>query len=147
MPKYTFACHRCTLKFERTLKMGGHPTHPCPSCKEMAPRVFDNFGFSFSKGGSALANSGVHDHDYPTADKIVGRSAEKRWSQYIARDQLKKKVREVGGTQALIRVDGNGYSEYGAMLPEVKRARENLVDYAVQVERQPEVDSTDTPDS
>ena len=34
MPKYTFECQTegCSLKFERTLKMGNHGSLECPSC-------------------------------------------------------------------------------------------------------------------
>lgn len=135
MPKYAFECQNCNkLKFDRVLKIGDHPTHACPSCKEEAPRVLsgEGFGFAFSQGGSATANSGVHDHDYPTADKVVGRSAENRWKTYVDRDKIKKKVRQAGAPQ-LIRRDGEGYSEYSAMTTGQKKARENLVDLAVKV--------------
>lgn len=140
MPKYTFECQLCGTRFERTLKMGDHPTHECPSCADEAPRLFDgsSFGFGFAPGDSAPANSGVHDQDYPTADKIVGRSAEERWSTYRNRDRVKREVRTVGGSPALTRVDGDGYTDYLAMSPPEREARERLVDYAVMMEKQPE---------
>lgn len=141
MPKYEFQCQVCSTRFDRTLKMGDHPTHSCPSCKEDAPRLFTGFGFSFAAGGSAPANSGVHDHDFPTADKIVGRSAEERWATYRERDKVKQKVRQQGDSAALIRVDGDGFSEYEAMAPVGKEARAKLVDYAVELEHQPIVKS------
>lgn len=137
MPKYAFECQVCSTRFERTLKMGDHPTHECPNCREEAPRLFTGFGFAFAAGGSSPANSGVHDHDYPTADKIVGRSAEERWAEYKEREKVKKKVRELGGTNALLRVDGSDYVEYDAMTPEDKKVRETVVDYAVTMEHQP----------
>lgn len=139
MPKYAFHCQLCETRFERTLKMGEHPTHECPGCKEEAPRLFTGFGFGFAAGNGATANSGVHDHDYPSADKVVGRSAEERWSMYREREKVKKKVRDQGGSSALLRVDGPDYVEYDAMTPNVKAAREKLVDYAVTMEHQPEV--------
>lgn len=135
MPKYQFSCQMCgNLKFERTLKLGEHPTHECPSCKEEAPRILSGsgFGFSFAPGGKDPANSGVHDHDYPSADKIVGRSAQNRWSTYVERDKVKKKVRQAGAPQ-LIRTDATNYTEYTAMNPQQKKDRENLVDLAVKV--------------
>jgi len=97
----------------------------------------NGFSHAFESGNGAAANSGVHDHDYPTADKIVARSAEQRWAQYRERDKVKKKVREAGGTGALVRTDGDGYVEYDAMVPGARTARENLVDYAVKIEKQP----------
>lgn len=141
MPRYSFECQTCSTRFDRTLKMGEHPTHSCPACGEEAPRLFAgaSFGFGFSAGsGTSQANTGVHDQDYPTADKIVGRSAEQRWATYVERDKIKKKVREGGGSTALQRVDGEGFTEYAAMLPNERKAREKLVDYAVEVEKSPQ---------
>lgn len=140
MPKYVFDCQECSTRFERTLKMGEHPTHACPGCKEEAPRLFTGFAHTFAAGSGPAANSGVHDHDYPTADKIVGRSAEERWAEYRERDKIKKQVREAGGTGALVRADGDGFVEYDAMTSGAKTARGNLVDYAVTVEKQPIVE-------
>jgi putative FmdB family regulatory protein len=141
MPKYEFECQLCKTRFERTMKMGDHPTHECPSCGDEAPRLFSGtgFGFGFAPGGSAPANSGVHDQDYPTADKVVGRSSEERWNTYRNRDLVKKEVRRVGGSQAISRVDGEGYVDYSTMSPPEVEARGRLVDYAVKVEKQPEV--------
>jgi putative FmdB family regulatory protein len=138
MPRYTFECQQCSTRFDRTLKMGDHPTHPCPSCKEEAPRLFDKsaFGFGFAAGGTAPANSGVHDQDYPSADKVVGRSAEARWATYRERDKVKKQVRQVGGSAALERLDGDGYTDYAAMGQPQLDARAKLVDLAVAIERQ-----------
>jgi len=143
MPRYTFECPLCSTRFDRTLKMGDHPTHPCPSCKEEALRLFDKtaFGFGFAAGGTAPANSGVHDQDYPSADKIVGRSADMRWATYRERDKVKNQVREIGGSPALERVEGEGYTEYTAMVQPKREARAKLVDFAVNVERQRAVKS------
>lgn len=136
MPRYVFECQDCgNLRFERVLKMADHPTHACPSCGDDAPRVFagEGFGFSFQAGGSAPANSGVHDLDYPSADKIVGRSAHDRWQTYVDRDKVKKQVRQGGGAPQLMRADGEGYTEYSSMSEPQKKAREKLVDLAVKV--------------
>jgi putative FmdB family regulatory protein len=134
VPKYSFECQDCgNLRFERSLKMGDHPTHECPSCGEESPRVISAFGFSFKSGGSAPANSGVHDLDYPSADKLVGRSAHDRWSTYVERDQVKKKVRKGGSAPELMRADGEGYVEYTSMPKTLKKERESLVDLAVAI--------------
>lgn len=45
--------------------------------------------------------SGVHDLDYPVLDKAIGRSAEKKWSIYQQRKQLRDKVRKEAGTNAI----------------------------------------------
>lgn len=138
MPKYTFSCQnsQCGVRFSRTLKMDTWPTHKCPSCKEEAPRLFeDGFAFAFQAGkGSAQANTGVHDQDYPSADKIVGRSAETRWGTFRERQKVKDEVRKMGGP-ALVRTDGAGYVEYDAMSDASLKARAKTVDYAVALER------------
>jgi putative FmdB family regulatory protein len=123
MPKFTFECSICNVRFTRTLKMGEHPDHPCPSCKQPAPRHWpgEGFAFDFAEGGHAPANSGVTKHDYPTADQAVGRSAEKRWAEYAERDKVKAQVREVGGTHALNRTNSpeksgqHSYIQYTAI--------------------------------
>lgn len=126
MPKYAFECQVCAVRFDRTLKMGEHPTHECPSCKEEAPRVFTEFGFAFASGGADTANSGVHGHDYPTADVAVGRSAEARWQYLDGREKAKTEARKAGGTHALIRHNGPGYVEYEPMTPVGRQARSKL---------------------
>lgn len=78
MPKYTFECPGCQAQFTRTLKMGDHEAHPCPSCGTAAPRFWgsESFGFGFAPSDSAApGNSGVTKDDYPTADHAVGKSA------------------------------------------------------------------------
>lgn len=128
MPKYAFQCPQCG-PFNRTLKIGNHQDHPCPVCHTTSPRVLagQGFGFAFAQGGSAPANSGVSKHDYPTADQVVGSSADARWEQIQARDAVKKKVREVGGNRALIRREGAGYVEYEAGTDSLIRQRKQLV--------------------
>lgn len=140
MPKYSFECQQshCELHFSRTLKMGEWPTHPCPSCKEEAPRKFDSFGFAFqTPEGKETANTGVHDHDYPSADKVVGRSAETRWESFRKRQAVKNEVRKMSGTNALVRVDGQNYVEYDGMTDASQKARAKTVDYAVALEKRP----------
>lgn len=126
MPKYTFDC-TCGLQFTRTLKIGNHQNHICPSCGGEAPRKLDRFDFKFgSTAGAAPGNTGVAKDDYPTADHIVGRDAEGRWDEIRARDQVKEKVREVGGSHALIRHSGEGYVEYEAGSPQLIEGRKQL---------------------
>lgn len=137
MPKYTFHCQTdtCKLQFSRTLKMGEWPTHTCPNCKDAAPRLYEGFGFAFQPGaGTASANTGVHDHDYPTADKIIGRSSQERWGEYRQRQKVKDAVRKKGGS-ALVRRDGPGYVEYDAMTDSAKTARGKVVDQVVDIEK------------
>jgi putative FmdB family regulatory protein len=127
MPSYTFECQSCNLRFSRTLKMDNHTTHQCPNCSDEAPRVLEGFAFQFEKTeGAAPGNSGVHDHDYPTADKAVGRSAEQRWAFNRARDKVKEEARKAGGTHALIRHTGPDYIDYEPMNPAGIDARREM---------------------
>lgn len=130
MPKYTFECPGCQTQFERTLKMGEHPTHPCPSCQGAAPRVWmgQGFGFDFAASqGAAPANTGVAKMDYPTADQAVGQSADARWAEYNARETVKTKVREVGENRALVRRNGEDFVEYQAGAQNLIDGRKKLV--------------------
>jgi len=142
MPKYSFECPECNVRFERNLKIGEHTTHKCPSCEGLAPRVFEGEGFGFSfvdqKSGSGAANSGVHDLDYPTADKIVGRSAAKRWEMYEQRDAVKNQAREKGETHALIRHTGRegDHIDYEPMSDTGRNARRTLAKEALKAAKE-----------
>jgi putative FmdB family regulatory protein len=138
MPKYKFSCLECNVRFDRNLKMGEHPTHVCPSCKEIAPRVWDGQGFGFdfaTTSGTAEANSGVTKHDYPTDDIAVGMQASARWQEIHAREELKRQVRLGGKSQGLIRkhAPDRTFIEYEAMTPERKEARKRLAEEAKRV--------------
>lgn len=120
MPQYTFYCDNCNLQFKRRLKMDDHQTSKCASCKGEARRILEGFGFDFAATeATAQANSGVSKHDYPTADNIVGRSAEAKWAQIHARNAAKNKFRSETGAVALARKDiqeeGGRVTEYTAL--------------------------------
>lgn len=125
MPRYTFECQgeECHLRFERTLKMGEHLAHECPNCHDQAPIVVSEFSFDFKESAAApQGNTGVHKDDYPTADHAVGKSADKRWDLYRAKEVVKTEARKAGGTHALVRQtapDGS-YIDY-APLDDVRR--------------------------
>jgi len=140
VPKYSFECQECNVRFERNLKMEEHTTHPCPSCKELAPRLWDGQGFGFGfapTAGTQIANSGVTKHDYPTADVAIGMSAETRWQEISAREEVKRKVRQEVGATPLIRrhAKDNTYIEYEAMTSEKREARKRLKEAVQQVEK------------
>lgn len=131
MPQYTFFCTRCTLQFKRRLSMGVHPTHLCPECKAAAPRQWEGQGFGFEfqpTAGTAQANSGVSKHDYPTADNIVGRSADAQWGVIHARNAAKAKIRDRGtGLSRRDQVEnGQVVSEYTALPQGTYDARKKL---------------------
>jgi putative FmdB family regulatory protein len=129
MPKYSFECQNldCGLQFERILKMGDNLLHPCPACGEDAPQVIDGgFGFSFDVSPHKEGNSGVHKDDYPTADRAVGRDAERRWEVIDKRNKVKAQIRANSGTGALIRKDEpGGKTSYAVLSPEQQVARQD----------------------
>jgi putative FmdB family regulatory protein len=133
VPKYVFECQTegCSLRFERSLKMDDHPSHECPNCHEVAPRVMEGFAFGFKEDPSKLGNSGVHKEDYPTADHAVGRDAEKRWGHYAERDKVKAEARKLGETPALMRKTGQDFVEYEPMSDVGREARRNLTKTAL----------------
>ncbi len=133
MPKYVFECQTdgCTLRFERSLKMGDYGTLECPNCHEPAPRVMDGFSFGFKETPGKVGNSGVHKEDYPTADQAVGRDADKRWAYYADRDKVKAEARKQGETHALMRKTGPGFVEYEPMSDVGREARRNLTKTAL----------------
>jgi putative FmdB family regulatory protein len=131
VPKYAFECEPCSLRFERTLRGDEYKTYPCPSCRGAAPLILSTFGFAFAPTKGAAANSGVHDHDYPSADKAVGRSAADRWEHLHAREEVKKQAREQGQTHALIRRTGKDYVDYEPMSDAGREARRSLARDAI----------------
>ena len=135
MPKYVFECQECNVRFERTLKMGDVISHPCPACKEEAPRVVESFAFGFAEGQGAIANSGVHKQDYPTADQAVGRDAEKRWETLGAREKVKAEARKQGGTEALIRHTTPEHLDYEPMSDAGRKAHFQLSQRALSAVR------------
>jgi putative FmdB family regulatory protein len=126
MPKYAFECPTCRLRFERNLRAHSYDFYPCPNCRGAAPLVVSEFGFSFAQGPGAPANSGVHDLDYPSADKAIGRNAGERWAHINARETVKKQAREQGQTHALIRHTGQDYVDYEPMSDQGRAARKAL---------------------
>lgn len=135
MPKFAFECSACQVQFERNLKPGANPEHPCPSCHQPAARLWMGQGFAFdfaTPTSSAPANTGVAKKDYPSADQAVGSSAEARWGEYTARAEVKDKVREVGGNRALLRRNGQDFVEYQAGDKNLIDARKKLVKEAEQ---------------
>lgn len=137
MPRYVFDCQTegCNLRFERTLKMGDHPNHPCPQCKTDAPRVLDQEGFAFAFAQpekAAPGNTGVHKDDYPTADHAIGKDAEARWGSYQEQAKVKAIAREKGETHALIRHQGKDFIDYEPMTDAGLSARKNLAKQAMK---------------
>lgn len=116
MPIFSFFCDDCDLEFEELLikkaeieEFTDH--YPCPQCRERAERIrVASFAFQFAggvKGESGVhGTSGSHDLDYPSLDKAVGRSSEKKWKNINARQEKRAKARKELGTNAITEVNG-----------------------------------------
>lgn len=119
VPTFEYFCDECDALFEELLIQPDEvrqfsKEHPCPSCGEMAGRLeisVTNFSFRGPSGpvqGSGVhGQSGSHDLDYPTLDKAVGRSSEKKWAEFGKRKAVRDKVRREAGTNAISTAGGS----------------------------------------
>ncbi len=115
MPIFEYRCE-CGSEFEELLTQAEDVKeyakwHPCSGCGGKAVRLgisITNFKFAGGvRGESGVhGNSGVHDLDYPTLDKAVGRSSEKKWTRINADRAERARIRKESGTNALAKVDG-----------------------------------------
>ena len=105
MPNYLYYCEVCGVEFEELILSQSDikeyfDHYPCSICHGRAERVRVNtFAFNF-KGGTP-GNSGVHSDDYPTLDKAVGRSADKKWQNINKKKEARDKLRREIGTNAI----------------------------------------------
>jgi hypothetical protein len=106
VPNYLYYCHPCEVEFEELLiqsdeiKQYRDGGFPCPVCHKPSERIKVNT-ISFNFKGGTPGNSGSHDIDYPTLDKAVGRSADKKWQGINQRKEARDKVRRESGTNAI----------------------------------------------
>lgn len=113
MPTFEYTCEECGVLFEELLLQKDdieryREQHPCPECGRMAPREkvsLVSFNFKAPSGqtqGSGVhGQSGVHDLDYPTLDKAIGRSSSVKWKHYNERKAERDKVRKEAGTNVM----------------------------------------------
>ncbi len=104
MPSYEYECVPCEATFEelhlsRAEAEKHSKEYPCPGCGKPAHRIpsASNFAFGGKAGSdptSGRSSSGSHDLDYPTLDKAVGRSANRRWKAYEPRKEARDAVRK-----------------------------------------------------
>jgi hypothetical protein len=74
--------------------------------------------------------------DYPTADKAVGRDAEKMWQGYHEREKVKRDVRKKTGQHALVRKNlDQGAIEYRGMVKQENEARAKFFDSTIGTEK------------
>lgn len=109
LPTFEYACDKCEVFFEelhvsRADVEKYSKEHPCPACGNPSQRIPSaaNFTFSGPAGSdptSGRTSSGSHDLDYPSLDKAIGRSANRKWRAYepkkAARDQLRRETGSV----------------------------------------------------
>lgn len=116
MPTFEYSCDGCEIEFEEHLTQTDEvklysEAHPCPECKEMSSRIkVSAVSFTFkapsgqTAGSGVHGQSGVHDLDYPSVDKAVGRSSGKRWNSFNERKAKRDQVRKESGTNSVSRV-------------------------------------------
>jgi putative FmdB family regulatory protein len=108
VPVFEYTCKNCDVGFEEILVNSEDiknffEKHKCPVCNKWAKRQpvsAVNFTFKSSTPG----NSGSHDLDYPTLDKAVGRSSEKKWGKINDRKAARDKVRKESGTNSITQI-------------------------------------------
>lgn len=127
MPNYLYNCKACEVEFEELLIQSAEikeyfTWHPCPICHQRAERVTAN-AVAFNFKGGTPGNSGSHDVDYPTLDKAVGRSAEKRWGIIHERQEARNKLRRQAGTNAITQTE----SGEAPASPGLMKAREQAL--------------------
>jgi len=116
MPVYEYSCDSCEIIFEHLFlnlkearEFADH--RACPECGHIAERVPSAASFSFkgvAEGDPTRSgNSGVHDLDYPSLDKAIGRSANRKWKKYHADKAQRDKARRELGTNS-ITTDSDG---------------------------------------
>jgi putative FmdB family regulatory protein len=116
MPIFEYSCPKCKAEFEEVLTQTDEVKeyaewHPCPTCKGRADRLkmsVTNFQFAGGVRGESGVHgqSGSHDLDYPSLDKAVGRSSEKKWTRINRDKEARAKVRRESGTNSLSKFDG-----------------------------------------
>lgn len=111
MPSYEYFCQACDATFDDLLISTEEiklysKEHPCPSCGAICPKIpsVTNFTFKGPAGSdptSGRSSSGSHDLDYPSLDKAVGRSANRKWKSFSEKKKARDQVRRETGSIAI----------------------------------------------
>ncbi len=116
MPVYEYHCLKCRIIFEELIMSRSDidmysNEHECSRCSSVCKRVPSASNFQFkglSEGDpTRLGNSGIHDLDYPSLDKAIGRSANRKWKEYGVRKEEHDRVRRESGSNT-ISIDRKG---------------------------------------
>ncbi len=116
MPVYEYHCLKCKMIFEELILFKSDISkyskeHGCGKCGSICKRVpsASNFQFKGLSEGDPTnqGNSGIHDLDYPSLDKAIGRSANRKWKAYSKKKEEHDRVRRESGSIE-ISVDSSG---------------------------------------
>jgi len=126
LPAFRYFCDDCNAEFEEILLQTQEikeyfEWHPCPDCKGRAERIrINTFSFGF-KSNLPVGNTGVHSVDYPMLDIAVGRSADKKRAEGMAKKKNRDDARRKLGTNYISqKADG----EIRAVNPKLLENRE-----------------------
>jgi putative FmdB family regulatory protein len=134
MPVYRYECSKCGLSFEKLVsKVSANAETSCVSCLAPSHKVVSRAAAVFNSSRPA-GETGIHDVDYPVADKMVGRSAEKKWVQFQERRDVEDTARKEYGTEYLGKVAVNANTdEYYAVGPERLNLRREIAKEADKI--------------
>ncbi len=136
MPVYEYECHECGNLFEELI-MGSENVqkykteHPCPICTSSSPRKMVSL-VSFNFKGGTVGNSGVHDVDYPSLDKAVGRSSKSKWEKIQQQKAERSKIRQSLGTNSLSQTPDGKLMKADSSTLEIRNKAINLYNKAKQ---------------
>lgn len=118
MPAFLFFCSSCVYRFEKIVS-SNVDKYPCPDCGGSCVRTLEGQSFAHAFEEPAVpTNSGVTDYDHPSADKAVGRDADKKWEELTERKKFKEKLRANSGTHALQRTAMEAGNHFRALSKE-----------------------------
>ncbi len=140
MPTFEYACEGCNTVFEELFLQKEEikqysAQHPCKNCGAVAKRIPSATNFTFkapsgqTQGTGVHGQSGVHDLDYPSLDKAIGRSANHKWKEYRGRKAARDAVRRQAGTNS-VTVDGEKVTPTDPSKMEVRQKAFNIMSKA-----------------
>ena len=79
MPIYNYFCEKCDKTFDEMLKVADYQTpQPCPSCKELAPRMLEAPGLNFPGDGWMTKNLRVEKQMRENRNRVGRRSNQRK---------------------------------------------------------------------
>lgn len=136
MPTYSFKCDKCSLRFEKSLKINENHQIKCQSCgHEVSKLPATGVGLKFSEPTKIPKD----------IDKAVGKDAEKRWMELEEKKKVKEKIRHDSGSEKLsVDFDGN-YQPFSMRVdgqevsgPEATKYRKEMLNDYLTIKKDPE---------